>query len=109
MPELCIYQATLFVNGIRHTTPSPNLLGTPKTRSIGPTVSIGADLGAFADDETGRGALSVVFGVQFGGHMTEVSRTHAGQWGHNDSVWQLQFAHTNRGEKRLLCAFDIRS
>jgi hypothetical protein len=61
-------------------------------RSVRPTVSIGADLSAFGDDQTGRGALSIVFGVQFGGHMTGVSRTHAGQWGHNDPVRQLQFA-----------------
>src|SRR3984893_2195222 len=109
VPELCVHQATLFVNRIGHATPSPNLLGTPKTRSISPTVSIGADLSAFADDETGRGALSVVFGVQSGGRMTGVSRTHAGQWGHNDPVRQLQFAHTNRSEEGLLCACDIHS
>src|ERR1700726_482250 len=109
VPKLCVHQATLFVNRIGHATPSPNLLGTPKTRSISPTVSIGADLSAFADDETGRGALSVVFGVQFGGHMTVVSRTHAGQWGHNDSVRQLQFAHANRSQKGLVCSRDIHS
>src|ERR1700751_4830994 len=96
VPELCVDQATFFVNRIGHATPSPNLLGTPKTRSISPAVSIGADLGAFADDETGGGAVSVVFGVQSGRRVTGVSRSHAGQWGHNDPVWQLQFAHTDR-------------
>src|SRR5260370_42377551 len=103
VPTLCVYQTTLFMNGIGHATASPSLLGTPKTRSISPTVSIGADLSAFADDETGRGALSVVFGVQSGGRMIDGNRTHAGQgqWSHNDPVRQLQFAHTNRREKGL--------
>src|SRR5579872_6273546 len=103
MPELRVYQAALFVNGISHATPSPNLPGTPKTRSIGPAVSIWADLSAFADDETGRGALGVVFSVQFGGNMTGVGRAHPGQRCHNDPVRQLQLAHPNRSEKGLLC------
>ena len=89
MPELRVHQATLFVNGIGHATPSPNLLGTPKTRSISPTVSIGTDLSAFADDKTGRGALGVVLDVEFAGYVPGVSRTHPGKRRHDDPIGQL--------------------
>ena len=86
MPELGVHQTALLVNCIRHPAPSPNLLSAPQTGSISPTISIGADLGAFADDETGRGALRLVFGVKFGGRMLSVGCTHAGKRCHYDPV-----------------------
>src|ERR1700756_1681908 len=102
VPELCVYQAALLVNGISNSAPAADLLSAPQTRGISPTISIWADLGAFADNETARRALRVVFGMKLGWRMLRVRGAHASKWRHDDPVPQLQFAHANRDEQRLI-------
>jgi hypothetical protein len=86
VPELCVHQAALLVDGIRNPAPAANLMSAPETRRIGPTVSIGTDLRTFTDDESRGSALRVVFGVKFGRRMLGVGRTHASKRRHDDPV-----------------------
>jgi hypothetical protein len=60
MPELGDDAAALGMHGIGDFFPGPQLLFAIKTGHIGIALSLVADGRAFADQQTGRGALDVV-------------------------------------------------
>jgi len=61
--------SALAMDRVRYAPPALNLFGAPETGTIGPTVSIRADLGSFADNESGRGSLCVIPDVEVSGHI----------------------------------------
>jgi len=72
-----------------------------ETRRVGPAEAVGTDRGGFGDDQAGRGALGIVFGLQRCRHVVDRPGAHARQRRHDDPVGQVEIAHADRGEKGL--------
>ncbi len=81
VPELGEHGAALGVDGVGHLLPAGHLLGAVDPRRPGVALAHGVNLGAFADDEAGPGALGVVGGHHGIGYVTGLAGAGAGHGG----------------------------
>src|SRR5579864_6580373 len=90
------------MHGIRDTSPSADLLLRPEAGCIGPAKSFRANRGGLGDDQSSRSTLRVVLCLQGRGHVIMRSRTHPGEWRHNDAVRKIEVSHSIWCKKRLI-------
>ncbi len=98
MPELEENPSALFVYGVRHDLPALSLLGRVNARRSVVAVACGGYWGRLADDEAGRSALAVISGVDVPRHVTRHVGSHAGEWRHDDPIWEREGPRLDGGE-----------
>ena len=85
VPQLGKHAATGSVHGGSYLLPAFNLLRAVNARRPGVALALGANLRAFADDQSRRGALSVIGCHQRRGHIA-LRCTRARQRRHDDAI-----------------------
>ena len=97
VPELCENPPALVMHGLGHQFPAFDLLIRPQARRIGIADALRCHGGGFRKNQTGTGALGIIFGIQRMGHPPGRSAA-ACQRGHNDTVGQGYVAKSKRSE-----------
>ncbi len=88
MPDLHEDSAARGMNRIRDFLPLTDLFVRVDTRLAREGRRLRGNHGAFGNDQTTAGTLSVVLAHQLIGHM--IDRATAGQGRHNDAIWNIQ-------------------
>ncbi len=88
VPQLQEDAAALGVDGVGDLLPAGHVRFVVDARGPGVTLALWRDLGGLGDDQAGAGALGIVFGRQFGGHVARLGAA-AGERRHDDAVLQL--------------------
>src|SRR5258708_29064890 len=93
VPELRNHAAAGFMDSIRDTSPSADLLLRPQSWRIGPAKSFRTNRSGLGDDQSGRSTLRVILRLQGRGHMIMRLRTHSGERRHDDAVRKIEVSH----------------
>jgi len=89
MPQLTDDLAAGFVHGVGDPSPACHLLVSPDARRIRIPPTLQGNIGGFADDQTGTGALGVVSSVQCPRYAIR-AHTAAGQGRHRDAIGKFK-------------------
>ena len=101
VPELGSHLAAMLVYGVGNVAPAGYLFGAVNAGGVGVALAGRGDLRAFADDQSGIGALAVVLAHQLGGNVVRVVRPFAGQRGHDDTVGKRNGPGSQRGQQAV--------
>lgn len=99
VPELRKNNAASLVNGPGRQLPAGNLLSGMQARRPGVSLSLRRDLRRLRDDQSGAGALAVIFRHQRGGDISGLQGARPGHGSHDDAVFQRQRADAVTIEK----------
>ena len=90
VPKLGKDAAALPMNGIGYCFPANPLLAVVDSGCAEPTLTVFAYPDTFADDESGRRALLIVFAHEIIGYMPGIMCSPTGERGHHDLVGQQE-------------------
>jgi hypothetical protein len=98
MPELEIDVPALGMDGPGDLLPTRDLCLGVDARSVRVTVSAGRDRGRLRDDQSRRGALGVIEGIEVVRHMTPGGPA-SGERRHEDPVWKVKRSQEEGGKQ----------
>src|ERR1700730_18447782 len=101
VPELSDDPSAGGVDCVRNPSPTAHLLCAPQTGCVGPAESFGADGRRFGNNQSRGSALGIAVRLNLSGHVVDRTRPHPRQRCHDNSVRQIEIAHSKWGKERL--------
>ena len=101
MPELQENQAACLVHGVGDEAPALDLFAAVNAGRPGVALSLLRHLGCFGHDESRRGPLHVVAGIESRWHVSGLAGARAGQRRHHHAVGKVVAPQPDRLEQRI--------
>lgn len=101
VPELQENQAACLVHGVGDEAPALDLFAAVNAGRPGVALSLLRHLGCFGHDESRRGPLHVVAGIESRWHVSGLAGARAGQRRHHHAVGKVVAPQPDRLEQRI--------